>query len=194
MLLLGLPASVEALLNCSPPTHLPAPASLPPPRPLPPALLPQLTEEETEYKVVCVRHVLERHVVFQFNCTNTVKEQVLEDVSVTMDLSEAEDFSLEAVLPLAVMPQQQPHGEPGGGGGQTYVVLARAEGALALGRFVNVLRFRVKEIDPATGELGLWWCWWWWWWLLWYWSWGCVCVGIPVGREHAAWAGCCCQC
>lgn len=49
----------------------------------------QLTEEETEYKVVCVRHVLEGHIVFQFNCTNTVREQVLEDVSVTMDLADA---------------------------------------------------------------------------------------------------------
>lgn len=36
----------------------------------------QLTEEETEYKVVCVRHVLDSHVVLQFNCTNTVREQV----------------------------------------------------------------------------------------------------------------------
>lgn len=36
----------------------------------------QLTEEETEYKVVCVRHVLDSHLVLQFNCTNTVKEQV----------------------------------------------------------------------------------------------------------------------
>lgn len=49
----------------------------------------QLTEEETEYKILCVKHVLESHVVFQFLCTNTVREQVLEDVSVTMDLSEA---------------------------------------------------------------------------------------------------------
>ena len=49
----------------------------------------QLTEEETEYKVVCVRHVLEGHIVFQFDCTNTVKEQVLEEVSVTMDLADA---------------------------------------------------------------------------------------------------------
>lgn len=39
--------------------------------------------------MVCVRHVLEGHIVFQFNCTNTVKEQVLEDVSVTMDLADA---------------------------------------------------------------------------------------------------------
>jgi len=26
--------------------------------------------------VVCVRHVLDSHLVLQFNCTNTVKEQV----------------------------------------------------------------------------------------------------------------------
>lgn len=39
--------------------------------------------------MVCVRHVLEGHVVFQFNCTNTVREQVLEDVSVTVDLADA---------------------------------------------------------------------------------------------------------
>jgi hypothetical protein len=48
----------------------------------------QLTEEETEYKVVCVRHILEGHLVFQFNCTNTVREQVLEHVSVAMDLDD----------------------------------------------------------------------------------------------------------
>lgn len=104
----------------------------------------QLTEEETEYKVVCVRHVLEGHVVLQFNCTNTVKEQVLEDVSVAVDLADAEEFTQELVLPLAVMPQE--------GAGQTYVVLARPPGSMALGRFLNILRFRVKEIDPSTGE------------------------------------------
>ncbi|GAB4819163.1 hypothetical protein N2152v2_006209 [Parachlorella kessleri] len=104
----------------------------------------QLTEEETEYKIVCVKHVLEGHVVFQFLCTNTVKEQVLEDVSVTMDLSEAADFSEELVLPLGVMPQE--------GAGQCFTVLARPEGSMALGKFMNILRFRVKEIDPTTGE------------------------------------------
>lgn len=52
-------------------------------------------------------------------------------------------FSEELVLPLEVMPQE--------GAGQTYVVLARPPGSMALGRFVNILRFRVKEIDPSTG-------------------------------------------
>lgn len=34
---------------------------------------------------------------------------------------------------------------------RTFVVLGRPAGSLALGRFINVLRFTVKEIDPSTG-------------------------------------------
>lgn len=49
----------------------------------------QLTEEETEYAVTVVKHVFDAHVVLQYNCTNTVQEQVLEGVSVTVDLAEA---------------------------------------------------------------------------------------------------------
>jgi coatomer protein complex subunit gamma len=48
-----------------------------------------LTEEETEYNIAVVVHVFEAHVLLQFNCTNTVQEQVLENVSVAVDLSEA---------------------------------------------------------------------------------------------------------
>ena len=49
----------------------------------------QLTEEETEYNIVVVKHVFPNHTVLQFQCTNTVQEQVLEDVSVSVDLSDA---------------------------------------------------------------------------------------------------------
>ena len=48
-----------------------------------------LTEEETEYNIALVVHVLETHVLLQFNCTNTVAEQVLENVNVVVDLAEA---------------------------------------------------------------------------------------------------------
>ena len=48
------------------------------------------------------------------------------------------------VIPLAQMPYSQ--------AGQTYVVLERAGGALAFGKFANILNFTVKEIDPTTGE------------------------------------------
>ncbi|KAJ0011154.1 hypothetical protein Pint_33647 [Pistacia integerrima] len=44
----------------------------------------ELTEAETEYAV---------NVVFQHNCTNTIPEQLLENVTVIVDASEAEEFS-----------------------------------------------------------------------------------------------------
>jgi coatomer subunit gamma len=41
----------------------------------------ELTEAETEYAVNVVKHIYENHVVLQYNCTNTIPEQLLEDVS-----------------------------------------------------------------------------------------------------------------
>lgn len=49
----------------------------------------QLTEEDTEYSINVVKHVYESHVVLQFNCTNTVAEQLLQDVIVEVDLADA---------------------------------------------------------------------------------------------------------
>ena len=49
----------------------------------------RLTEEDTEYSVFAIKHVYDAHVVVQFNCTNTIQEQVLEGVTVAMDLAEA---------------------------------------------------------------------------------------------------------
>ena len=70
-----------------------------------------LTEEETEYNIALVVHVLETHVLLQFNCTNTVAEQVLENVNVVVDLAEAVSAAsllhpmchLSAVLTAAVV-------------------------------------------------------------------------------------------
>lgn len=53
----------------------------------------QLTEEETEYNIVAIKHVFPAHTVLQFQCTNTVQEQVLEDVSVSVDLTDAVSMS-----------------------------------------------------------------------------------------------------
>jgi hypothetical protein len=49
----------------------------------------RLTEEDTEYNIVAVKHVFDDAVVVQFNCTNTITEQILEDVSVVVDLADA---------------------------------------------------------------------------------------------------------
>ncbi|KAL6539742.1 hypothetical protein OROHE_011513 [Orobanche hederae] len=40
----------------------------------------ELTEAETDYAVNVVKLIFERHVVFQYNCTNTIPEQLLENV------------------------------------------------------------------------------------------------------------------
>jgi len=45
----------------------------------------ELTEAETEYAVNVIKHIFDRHVVFQYNCTNTIPEQLLEDVMTNKD-------------------------------------------------------------------------------------------------------------
>lgn len=47
----------------------------------------ELTESETEYVVQCIKHVFKNHIVFQFDCTNTLNDQILENVRVIMQVS-----------------------------------------------------------------------------------------------------------
>uniref|UniRef100_A0A803LP50 Coatomer subunit gamma n=1 Tax=Chenopodium quinoa TaxID=63459 RepID=A0A803LP50_CHEQI len=105
----------------------------------------ELTEAETEYAVNVVKHVYDGHVVFQYNCTNTIPEQLLEDVTVTVDASEAEEFAEIASKPLRSLPYDTP--------GHTFVAFQKPEGVPAVGKFSNNLRFIVKEVDPSTGEV-----------------------------------------
>uniref|UniRef100_A0A383V5V2 Coatomer subunit gamma n=1 Tax=Tetradesmus obliquus TaxID=3088 RepID=A0A383V5V2_TETOB len=103
----------------------------------------RLTEEDTEYAIHAVKHVFAEHLVLQFDCTNTIAEQCLEDVSVMLDLAEAPEFEAETVLPLASMPLNEV--------GQCFSVLRRPAG-ISAGKMGCVLKFTVKEIDPSTGE------------------------------------------
>nr|GME00700.1 coatomer subunit gamma [Ipomoea batatas] len=104
----------------------------------------ELTEAETEYAVNVVKHIFDSHVVFQYNCTNTIPEQQLENVTVIVDASEAEEFSEAASKPLKSLPYDTP--------GQTFVAFEKPEGVPAVGKFSNTLRFIVKEVDTSTGE------------------------------------------
>ncbi|KAK8568109.1 hypothetical protein V6N12_006673 [Hibiscus sabdariffa] len=104
----------------------------------------ELTEAETEYAVNVVKHIFDGHVVFQYNCTNTIPEQFLENVTVIVDTSEAEEFAEVASKPLRSLPYDSP--------GQTFVAFEKPEGIPAVGKFSNMLRFIVKEVDPSTGE------------------------------------------
>lgn len=35
-----------------------------------------VTEEDTEYDISCVKHIFGEHIVLQFNCMNTIADQV----------------------------------------------------------------------------------------------------------------------
>ncbi|KAJ6838328.1 coatomer subunit gamma-2 [Iris pallida] len=104
----------------------------------------ELTEAETEYAVNVVKHIYDEHVVFQYNCTNTIPEQLLENVTIFVDTSEAEEFSEVASKPLRTLPYDSP--------GQTFVAFEKPAGVPVVGKFSNILKFIVKEVDPATGE------------------------------------------
>jgi len=103
----------------------------------------QLTESETEYVVNCVKHLFADHIVFQFNCTNTLNDQVLENVVVKMDASAAPEFKVEWELEATSLV----YGVPGA----AYVCASYSPESFPTGSFANLLKFRVKEVDPATG-------------------------------------------
>ena len=119
----------------------------PPARTCPPA---RLTEEETEYAVTLTKHLWPGAVVLAFEVANTVAEQVLEDVAVVVEVDADGAFVQEAALPA---PGALAHGSPG-----TAYVLLRAldageDAPLPTASLPATLRFKVKEIDPASGEV-----------------------------------------
>ena len=104
----------------------------------------ELVEKEAEYTITCIKHVFGSHIVYQFNMTNTIEEQILEDVSVSIDLAEAEGYEEVCTIPATKLPY--------GVIAQTYVLMSYPEGTMPFGRMLATLRFIVKEIDPSTGE------------------------------------------
>lgn len=102
----------------------------------------ELTEAETEYMVRCIKHTFQNHIVLQFDCTNTLNDQLLESVSVVV---EGEGWVVQTSLPCASLPYSQP--------GSCYVLLPIPEDIMATtGTLSATLKFTVRDCDPATGE------------------------------------------
>lgn len=104
----------------------------------------ELTESETEYVVSCVKHLFNDRIVFQFNVTNTLKEQQLSKVTVKMT-TQSPDFKVEGTIAAPVLEYQV--------AGTTYVSVKYLASAYPTGTFSNSLKFVVKEVDPSTGEV-----------------------------------------
>ena len=132
----------------------------------------ELTEAETEYAVNVVKHIFDGHVVFQYNCTNTIPEQLLENV-ITKLANEGSLFFLLHWLGIGILMylsncwqvtvlvdaseaedfneiaskplRALPYDTPG----QTFVAFEKPEGVSAVGKFSNMLRFIVKEVSSS---------------------------------------------
>ena len=104
----------------------------------------ELTESETEYVVHCIKHVFPQHLLLQFDCTNTLNDQLLEDVTIQLEVPDG--YSLERILPC-------PRLEYNSGAGVVYVILATPPDMPDwVASMSPTLKFIVKDCDPATGE------------------------------------------
>jgi len=103
----------------------------------------ELTESETEYTVACIKHVFPRHVVLQFDCTNTLADQLLEQVRVELEVGEG--WELVTQVPAQQMQYNV--------SSTIYTVLTVPEDLTELvTSSAATLKFTVKDCDPATGE------------------------------------------
>lgn len=82
---------------------------------------------------------------FQFDCRNTLNDQLLEKVHV--DLSPVggdEGWRVLKTISLPSLPYSQV--------GSTYLLLSMPEEGNVSGSFSAVLKFQVRDVDPTTGE------------------------------------------
>ncbi|KAJ3013294.1 Coatomer subunit gamma-2 [Thoreauomyces humboldtii] len=107
-----------------------------------------LTESETEYVVTAIKHVFAEHVVFQFDCRNTLNDSVLEKLDIILkptDEEEVAELTHQLSVPIPKLAYDAP--------GTAYVVYQRLNGACPTATFASSLQFFVKDCDPATGEV-----------------------------------------
>ena len=103
----------------------------------------ELTESETEYVVQCIKHVFAEHLMLQFDCTNTLNDQLLEQVVVQLELPEG--FKVSHVIPCTKLEFNV--------SGVCYVIISTPDDMSDwIGTLSPTMKFIVKDCDPSTGE------------------------------------------
>uniref|UniRef100_A0A803STI0 Coatomer subunit gamma n=1 Tax=Anolis carolinensis TaxID=28377 RepID=A0A803STI0_ANOCA len=103
-----------------------------------------LTELETEYVIHCTKHTFTNHIVFQFDCTNTLNDQILENVTVQMEPTEG--YEVIGSIPAKNLLYNQP------GTCYTLFALPEEDPTAVACTFSCMMKFTVKDCDPNTGE------------------------------------------
>ena len=99
-----------------------------------------LSESGTEYEVACTKHVYANHLLLQFSLNNTLEDQLLEGVSVSLDLSGMSGLEVDAELKCDALPYGQP--------GDAFLSLKRTAG-VPVGTMAATLKFLVKDVEPG---------------------------------------------
>lgn len=101
-----------------------------------------LTEAETEYRVRLLKHIYARHVVFQFECLNTLSDQILEQVQVRLECPP--EYEIKSVVSIPELVYNTT--------GSVFVIVELPSSTLdSIGTFGATLEFTVKDCDPTTG-------------------------------------------
>ncbi|KAL7538081.1 hypothetical protein ACHAXR_008281 [Thalassiosira sp. AJA248-18] len=104
----------------------------------------ELSEEETEYVVRCIKHVMPEHIILQFLIQNTVEDQRLVNCTVAIE-GDSECFEVAG----EVAAESVKYGETV----NAFTVVTRnPDVPLAPCNFECVLRFGVVQVDPKSGE------------------------------------------
>lgn len=102
----------------------------------------ELTESETEYVVRCVKHCFARHILLQFDCLNTLSDQLLENVRVSLE--PADGYKIVREIPCPRLPYNETC--------SAFCLLEfPADLSASVGTFGATLAYMVKDCDPATG-------------------------------------------
>ncbi|CAB3406335.1 unnamed protein product [Caenorhabditis bovis] len=102
-----------------------------------------LTESIAEYTVHLIKHVFANAIVLQFECKNTMNDQLLLDVSVGLDDPE-NDWEPKEVMKI----DRLPYGEVK----SVYIIMDFPDSGAISGSIQAMLKFAVMDVDPTTGE------------------------------------------
>ncbi|CAH8477765.1 unnamed protein product [Heterobilharzia americana] len=107
----------------------------------------ELTESDTEYVVTCIKHLFSKHLILQFDCTNTMTDQILEDVYVSCEPDDS-TFNIICTVPCKTLKYNSP--------GVTYILVELPESLEChSATFMNTLKFSIKDVDSDPSDPGL---------------------------------------
>jgi len=105
----------------------------------------ELTESETEYVVHAIKHTFSHHILIQFDVSNTLSDQLLENVHIGFEPGEGCDLIVVKEIPCPRLEFNVP--------GTAYVLLECPEDlTTSIGTCSATLKFKVRDCDPSTGE------------------------------------------